>query len=220
MNDPTVDMTDDQLAAHYADMDLEDQAAKARLDAPDALARAARWYASKGVAVFPLRPGSKAPLFEKAHPHDERQECAGPAARTATGCTTRRPTSTASCLVDGTPQANIGLRTGLLFDVIDVDGPLGHAKLVRPRRPRRLPGGCSDSSHCPGMTGASDAGPAGVLALALTRGDNGGQHLYVRRPATATAPTSCPASTTAGPAATSSPRHHDAASAGTAGTSR
>lgn len=182
MNDPTVDMTDDQLAAHYAELDAEDQARKAKLEAPDALARAARWYAANGIAVFPLRPGSKAPLIAKAHPKDDRQECRRACGQDGHGL---YDATTNLERVDAwwhrTPQANIGLPTGHLFDVIDIDGPAGIRSYADLLVHGACPDACCATSHCPGdgTTLADFIGPAGILARALTRGDNGGQHLYV-----------------------------------------
>lgn len=74
----------------------------------------ALWYASVGLAVFPLQAGSKEPLrgsrgFKDAStdPDQIRQWW-------------RR-----------FPSANIGLATGGLVDVIDIDGPTGVASWAR-----------------------------------------------------------------------------------------
>lgn len=66
---------------------------------------AAQWYASQGLAVFPLRPRSKIPL-PGSH-----------------GCkdSTIDPAQIAAWW-HRTPDANIGIATGLLVDVIDLDG--------------------------------------------------------------------------------------------------
>ncbi|GAA3765681.1 bifunctional DNA primase/polymerase [Micromonospora maritima] len=88
--------------------DRDDAAREARLNAPEALANAARWYASQGIPVFPLMPGEKKPF---------------PGSRGFKDATTNaeqvRRWWTAH------PQANIGIPTGGLFDVIDIDGEQG-----------------------------------------------------------------------------------------------
>src|SRR4051812_46368242 len=88
-------------------LDRADMQRRARLEAPNALANAALWYAEHGWPIFPLRPHGKTPLT--AHGFKD--------ATTDTG--TVRDWWTA------TPDANIGVATGVLFDVIDVDGPDG-----------------------------------------------------------------------------------------------
>jgi hypothetical protein len=85
-----------------------------RLDAlsvvsrPVDLVAAALWYAEAGLLVFPLRPGGKQPL-------PGSRGC-----KEATGDPARiRRWWTAN------PAANIGIATGHLVDVIDIDGPNG-----------------------------------------------------------------------------------------------
>lgn len=75
-----------------------------RLDAPDALLKAALWYASVGVAVFPCRVRDKQPVTE----HGLKDASTDPAQ-------IRRWWS-------GGGQWNIGAPTGITFDVIDIDG--------------------------------------------------------------------------------------------------
>jgi hypothetical protein len=94
----------DRIAAQ---LDAQDEQRRARLERPEALAEAAGWYAAHGIAVFPLRPGSKVPLTIngfKAATTDSEQ---------------------VARWWQRTPAANVGLPTGLTFDVIDVDGPAG-----------------------------------------------------------------------------------------------
>lgn len=77
------------------------------LESPDALARAAAWYASNGVPVFPLRPQGKAPI-------------------TANGV--KDATTDLAVVRDWwsrRPDANIGAACGFAFDVIDLDGEAG-----------------------------------------------------------------------------------------------
>lgn len=70
----------------------------------------ALWYAYHGLGVFPLQPGTKVPL------------------RGSRGC---KDASTNPAVVTAwwarSPSANIGLATGGLVDVIDIDGPVGVA---------------------------------------------------------------------------------------------
>lgn len=84
------------------------------LDAIDAkkpkpqLLASALWYASVGLHIFPLRPCRKIPL---AGSH---------------GC--KDGTTDEQQIRDwwtNTPEANIGIATGHLVDVIDIDGPAG-----------------------------------------------------------------------------------------------
>lgn len=112
-----LDLHDSLDDAGRADLEArltaEEDQRDARLAAPDALARAAGWYAANGIAVFRLLPGGKRPFPGTRGLHD------------------------ATCDLDvvqawwrDQPQANIGIPTGHGFDVIDVDGPPGHSSLV------------------------------------------------------------------------------------------
>lgn len=69
---------------------------------------AALWYAGAGLHVFPLTPGSKIPL---------------PGSRGFKDATTDAEQITAWW--SATPDLNIGIATGHLVDVVDVDGPAG-----------------------------------------------------------------------------------------------
>ena len=93
------------------ELDAETEAANARLAAPEALHRAARYYASRGVAVFPCQPRGKAPLTTNGF----------------------KDATTNVGQIDQwwarRPEANIGAPTGLTFDVIDVDGREGVASV-------------------------------------------------------------------------------------------
>jgi len=82
-----------------------------RLDAkpePASLHAAALWYASVGLHVFPLTPGSKIPLKLSGGFKDA----------------TTDPAQINSWWT-GNSKLNIGIATGHLVDVIDIDGPLG-----------------------------------------------------------------------------------------------
>ena len=114
-------MTEAETLAQMAADDAEQARRQQRLAAPGALGIAARWYAKRGLAVFPLVPGGKRPMT--AHGlHD---------ATTDLDAVQRWWLAT--------PNANIGLRTGLRYDVIDVDGPAGYLSLDTLREAGLLP---------------------------------------------------------------------------------
>lgn len=83
-----------------------DQAEQAAEAVP--LVAAALWYAEHGLAVFPLQPGAKIPLRGSRGCHDA----------------TTDPDQIRDWWAT-TPEANIGLATGGLVDVVDVDGAAG-----------------------------------------------------------------------------------------------
>lgn len=97
---------------YLAQLDAEDDTREARLARPEALGSAALWYARNGIACFPLKPGEKQPATRHGL-HDATTDEAQIRAWWA-----------------ATPQANIGIRTGLRFDVIDIDGPHGYLSLA------------------------------------------------------------------------------------------
>lgn len=75
---------------------------------PAPLGSAALWYAEQGLRVFPLQPGTKIPL-KGGH-----------------GCldATSDPEQIRAWWAR-VPDANIGIATGHLVDVVDIDGPKG-----------------------------------------------------------------------------------------------
>jgi Bifunctional DNA primase/polymerase, N-terminal len=77
------------------------------------LHEAARIYARQGIPVFPLAPGTKVPLISAEH--------GGRGLHDATTDVSRIDAWWTAC-----PAANIGLRTGIRFDV---DGPDAIASL-------------------------------------------------------------------------------------------
>ncbi len=105
-------LDDAGLAAVLAGLDAEDEAERVRLSAPDVLLRAAVYYAREGHPVFPVKARGKAPTT----PHGLKD------------ATTDVERVTAWW--KATPEANIGLPTGLAFDVIDIDGPAGFWSLA------------------------------------------------------------------------------------------
>lgn len=105
-------LQDEFLAAVEAGDDAKADALAETLDradqAPQSLAGAALWYALRGWPVFPLKPGDKIPLT----PKDKG------------GNGFRDATTDARVVQDwwsASPGSNIGVPTGLRFDVIDVD---------------------------------------------------------------------------------------------------
>lgn len=82
--------------------------------APVSLLDAALWYASQGLRVFPLSPLSKIPY------------------KGSRGCkdATSDPDQIRAWWA-AAPDANIGLATGHLVDVVDFDGPTGMASLAQ-----------------------------------------------------------------------------------------
>ena len=88
-----------------------DQRDKARKAVP--LFAAALWFAENGLPIFPLQPLSKIPMKGSRGCHDATTD-----------------TDRVRAWWAATPDANIGLATGHLVDVVDIDGPLGQASRV------------------------------------------------------------------------------------------
>jgi hypothetical protein len=84
----------------------------ARLEAPDAMLNAALWYASQGIPVFPIMPGDKRPATEHGF----------------LDAVTDADFIRAAWTIN--PLYNIGAPTGVLFDVVDVDGETGVNELM------------------------------------------------------------------------------------------
>lgn len=111
---------------------------------PDAtLHQAALWYAEQGIKVFPLTPGTKIPY------------------KGSNGC---KDASSNRDVVDGwwadSPDANIGIATGHLVDVVDIDG---------------MPGQVSRSQHWEPVFARVDADKVAVVLTPRP----GGMHIYV-----------------------------------------
>ena len=100
-------------AVQRGDDAAADELAKAINQVPTvALGSAALWYASVGWPVLPLVPGQKRPLTS----HGLKDA-------------TTDPNKIREWWTN-TPEANIGIRTGVMFDAIDVDGPTGIQSLA------------------------------------------------------------------------------------------
>jgi len=99
---------------------------------PAELRGAALEYAARGVPVLPLR--GKLPVIPAAHgPGDPLyQQCRGQCGQQGHGVhdATTNPDQLLAWW-DRWPRANVGLRTGVAFDVIDVDGTHGRHSLER-----------------------------------------------------------------------------------------
>lgn len=108
----------DGLADWYgARLDAPCEQRQRKQDEPGLLGEAAAWYAQQGFRIFPLTPGSKVPL-------PARWGCCGGSHRR--GCTDALDDVTAArAWWRAHPDANVGLATGHLVDVIDQDGPDG-----------------------------------------------------------------------------------------------
>lgn len=161
-NDP------EAVNALAAEMDTEDAARTARLKRPEALAEGALWYAEQGLLVFPLHEPTGPANDEGARAcscGDPR--CPSPAKHPRTGHGLHDATGdvdTVKAWWRRWPQANIGLRTGITFDVIDVDVE-HHADPPKPN----------------GYLALADLRERGALPEVLGRvfTSRGGAHLYV-----------------------------------------
>lgn len=140
-------MTDATLydALAHAEMlvAIESPALVAQLEAPGALAAAAAFYASIGWPVFPVEPGGKVPMV-KDWPNRASTEA-----------------KTVAAWWRGCPDANIGVPTGVAFDVLDIDPPDGFASLAELREVWR------------------DMGTPMPDVLAVVATGSGGRHFYV-----------------------------------------
>jgi hypothetical protein len=86
-------------------------------------------YAARGFLVFPVAPRGKLPAIPSAHGAGE-SPCAGECGRDGHGFydATTDPDRITEWWRRW-PTANVGLRTGVVFDVVDIDGPEGLAAL-------------------------------------------------------------------------------------------
>lgn len=98
--------------AFLAQLDQEDQDRNTKLASPTALMDYALYYASLGVDIFPLAPGTK------NQPLGKWKDIA------------TSDLDTVRAWWAKTPQANIGIPTGRTFDVIDFDGSDGFESML------------------------------------------------------------------------------------------
>jgi uncharacterized protein YndB with AHSA1/START domain len=170
----TLDDALEQLRLAYLSGDSEriEYAEKAvdKLDVPKeppTLLGAALWYAEHGIPVFALIPGIKFP-FKACDPCSDRPDtgpkCPGPHVCGHDQChgvldATTDPERLTRWWV-AQPNANIGLATGYMFDVVDVDGPDGQMSRVK---------------HWEDIFGQVDADNVGKVLTPRP----GGMHIYV-----------------------------------------
>lgn len=148
-------MLDDTSLAYIAAITRGDQAETDRLgnvldaatlleqqqrDHPDRIRREAHNLAAAGIPVFPIRPREKRPLTR----HGFKDATTDP--------------DIIAAWFDQWPDANLGIPTGIAFDVVDIDGTEGMISMYGGTEP------VIDSLE--------------VIGLALTSRD-GGRHLYV-----------------------------------------
>lgn len=143
-----------------------------------ALAIGALDYAACGLAVLPCAPRGKVPAIRSAHPKGDPLHltgCTGACGRDGHGL---HDASTDLARVAAwwaaMPDANIGLRTGLLFDVIDIDGKTGIDSLVA-----HLAAGQDDlpPSYGASRTPGTEDGPGAHLFVAPSGHSNGAKLL-------------------------------------------
>jgi hypothetical protein len=142
-------LTEAELVAHCQHLDLLDEADTQRLNTPGLLGKSALYYASHGWAVFPLWPKGKLPRIGRKQ--------GGQGFMDAT-CEPGQVTEWWTRW----PQANIGMPTGVHFDVIDIDVDSAEGKHAA-------------YLHLADMRDEGIIPP--LLAKAAT--PRGGQHLYI-----------------------------------------
>ncbi|MBM4392383.1 MAG: bifunctional DNA primase/polymerase [Deltaproteobacteria bacterium] len=124
-------------------------------------------YAAHGWPVFPLLPGEKRPLVKSAHPPGTA--CKGECGLLGHGlydATTSEATIRAWWGDDGEPAANIGLRAGIRWWVLDIDA-------------KQPPGGVSGLE----MVALLESMHGPLPPTLCVRTPGGGEHRYFRLPA-------------------------------------
>jgi bifunctional DNA primase/polymerase-like protein len=115
---------------------------------PPSLLSAALWYAENGLRVFPVMPRSKQPYPRSRGCHDATDEI-----------------TRVRAWWEERPDANIGIATGFVVDVIDIDGLQGNISLAR------------DLLVDPTMEDPYNGLPVVFGSVATPR--PGGRHLYI-----------------------------------------
>jgi hypothetical protein len=173
----------DEFERLAAMVEQADDDRRRRLAAGGAIAAAATWYAAQGVAVFPVEERAKVPLV--------RWRDAATVDAAQIEAWWRR-----------WPQANIGMPTGMRWDVIDIDGPPGYQSFGTIRDAGRLPpvlarsftprGGMHIFITPTGSGNGASLGPGldyrgigGYVVLPPSHGSNGRQYEWVEAPVVA-----------------------------------
>lgn len=124
---------------------------------------AALWYAEQGLRVFPIAAGGKVPAIPSPHPRGstERSECKGECGLDGHGC---KDATTDFDKIrawwERIPDANVGIATGHLIDVVDIDGHEGQRSRV---------------THWDSIFATVDADSIGKVLTPR----RGGMHIYV-----------------------------------------
>lgn len=111
-----------------AELMAEQDADNERLTAPDALHKAARWYAGQGIAVFPCVPPNRTgapPYACSCADADCRSIGKHPYPKTNGFKAATTDRAQIDAWWTARPASNIGAPTGILFDVVDIDGREG-----------------------------------------------------------------------------------------------
>ena len=128
----------------HTDVDPRESAALMR--------QSALWYAENGIPVFPLMRGSKVPQLRSPHPGGTR--CKGECGEPGHGY---HDATTDIATVDQWwsvwPHCNIGTPTGVVFDVLDVDGEAGYESLSKIIEHGMLPDRTYGSIRTPNKAG-------------------------------------------------------------------
>ena len=179
-------MTEDVYTANLAALEAEEADLRARLEHPDALHNAAQWFASIGQPVIPLHHPIPAEVLTVEgglfRCSCQRPECGRVIDGRVEGSPAKHPL-TRNGLKDATtdpnvirawwkqwPEANLGILTGVIWDVIDLDGPPGNLSYAELRHATCAPNCCAEVT-CPGTD------PYPVFGKAATPR---GRHIYIR----------------------------------------
>lgn len=139
-------------------------------------------YAARGWPVFPVAARGKLPLIPSAHKPGE-PPCAGECGRDGHGFNdaTTDPERIAEWRRRW-PEANTGLRTGVAFDAVDIDGPEGLAALNDYRADRPITWGPEAQTGGDGWHLLHQPSGAGNRAAMLPKVDYRGVGGYIVAP--------------------------------------